>query len=53
MKAMCNRRIYLCQFRWFKYQFNVNSGDVEDGFDEFIVLDSDGTEIYNRLWKRR
>ena len=26
---------------------NVNSGDVEENFDEFIVLDSDGTELYN------
>jgi hypothetical protein len=25
----------------------VNSGNVESFFDEFIVLDSDGTEIYN------
>ena len=25
----------------------VNSGNVENNFDEFIVLDSDGTELYN------
>ena len=25
----------------------VNSGDVENNFDEFIVLDTDGTEIFN------
>ncbi|MBS3738040.1 MAG: gliding motility-associated C-terminal domain-containing protein [Psychroflexus sp.] len=25
----------------------VNSGDVEEGFDEFIVLDTNGTELYN------
>lgn len=25
----------------------VNSGNVEDLFDEFIVIDSDGTELYN------
>jgi len=25
----------------------VNSGDVEDGWDEFIILDTDGTELYN------
>ncbi|RRO22299.1 hypothetical protein, partial [Flavobacteriaceae bacterium 14752] len=26
---------------------NVNSGSVEDGWDEFIVLDSNGTELFN------
>ena len=26
---------------------SVNSGDVEESFDEFIVLDTDGTELYN------
>ncbi|WP_127846740.1 T9SS type B sorting domain-containing protein [Psychroflexus aestuariivivens] len=26
---------------------SVNSGQVENNFDEFIVLDSDGTELYN------
>jgi gliding motility-associated-like protein len=25
----------------------VNSGDVEEGFDEFIVLDTNGTELFN------
>jgi len=25
----------------------VNSGNVEQGWDEFIVLDTDGTELYN------
>ncbi|MBQ0738617.1 gliding motility-associated C-terminal domain-containing protein [Aquimarina celericrescens] len=25
----------------------INSGQVENNFDEFIVLDSDGTELYN------
>ncbi|MGX1024725.1 hypothetical protein, partial [Psychroflexus sp. MBR-150] len=25
----------------------VNSGNVENNFDEFIVLDSDGTELFN------
>jgi gliding motility-associated-like protein len=25
----------------------INSGNVEQGWDEFIVLDSDGTELYN------
>jgi hypothetical protein len=25
----------------------VNSGNVENNFDEFIVLDTDGTELYN------
>ncbi|MGX1024984.1 T9SS type B sorting domain-containing protein, partial [Psychroflexus sp. MBR-150] len=25
----------------------VNSGNVENGWDEFIVLDSDGTELFN------
>ena len=25
----------------------VNSGNVENNFDEFIVLDTDGTELFN------
>ena len=25
----------------------INSGQVENGWDELIILDSDGTELYN------
>ena len=25
----------------------INSGQVENGYDELIILDSDGTELYN------